>query len=352
MFPSRFTSTMRSVGGIVFSVAMGFALGGLLIWSVGGDPLRGYEALVVGAFGNPFRIGQLLTRTTPILLIALGTIFAFRASVWNVGQDGQFYFGALAATWLGVEFGWLPSYILIVVVILGGFLLGSLWSGLAGYFKARLGMDEILTTLMMNFIAVLIVDYLVTGPMKDPLSMANPVSPQISPAARLPFLVPGTYLHAGFILALAAAPLTYVLVWKTTLGYRLRAAGLSRRAAEYGGMNVFSTVLVAMLISGGLSGIAGAVEVSGVQHRLFVGISPGYWVMGIVAALLGKLRPAGVVLASLFISVLFVGADEMVRATGISTFLVFVIEGIIILVMLTTEKIGWFREKVKKDIAR
>ena len=313
------------------------------------NPLIAYQHLLLGALGGIGPFTQVLVRTTPVLLISLGTIVAFRAGIWNIGQEGQFYMGALTATITGIAFFGLPTWLFIPLLICTGFLGGAIWSGLVGIMKAKFGADEVISSLMLNFIAVLVIDFLVTGQLRDPESRGNPISPLISPGAYLPILLPGTRLHAGVLVALLAIPLVYLLLFRSVLGYQIRAVGFNPRAARYGGMDVSRIYLLVMIMGGGLAGVAGSSEIAGVHHRLFVGISPGFGGTGIIAALLGKLHPFGALFASVFYAIVFIGADEMARSTGISTFLVFVLQGVIILAVLATDRLKIFERRVRHD---
>jgi simple sugar transport system permease protein len=332
---------------IAFALALGFGVVGLIILALGANPLVAYQRLFLGAFGSPSKLALTLIRATPVILISLGTIIPFRSSIWNIGQEGQFYIGALAATLVGISLGFLPSIVLIPFLIIAGFVAGGAWSGLAGVLKAKLRADEVITTLMLNFVALLVIDFAVTGPLRDPESRGNPISPPIALSAHLPIIIPGTSLHAGFLIALLFAPVVYFLLFRTSLGFAIRSVGFNSIASTYAGMSVSKIYLTVMLLGGGFAGIAGMSEVAGVQQRLLVGISPGFGATGIVAALLGKLHPFGAVLASIFYASIFIGADEMARATGINTFLVFVIQGIVILAVLATDRWKWF-EGVRK----
>lgn len=327
---------------------MGFASGALLIVLLGVNPLIAYGHLFLGAFGGVDRLAQTLVRTTPILLISLGTIIPFRSGIWNIGQEGQFHMGALAATLIGIGLIETPTWVSVPLLMIAGFLAGAAWSAIAGVVKAKLNADEVISTLMLNFIAFLFIDYLLTGPLRDPEARGNPISPAISTFARLPIIIPDTRLHMGLIVGLSAAAVVYVLLFKTTLGYRIRAVGFNPRAARYGGISVSKVYLTVMLLGGGLAGLAGMSEVAGVHHRLLIGISPGFGGTGIIAALLGRLHPFGAILASLFYSSIFIGADEMARATGVSTFLVFVLQGVVILAVLATDRLRWFERGTQR----
>jgi len=319
------------------AVAAGLAVGALLIIGVGADPIKAYQALWEGSFGSIHSVTETIVKATPLLLAGLGMLIAYRGSVWNIGAEGQLQLGALAATVLGIVLGGLPAVVLLPLVIIGAFLAGGLWAAIAGWLKAKLEVNEVITTIMMNFVAILTVNWVMTGPLQDPTSGGVPITPYIAEAAQLPRLIPRTRLHAGLLLALICVGLVYVLLFKTTLGYQIRAVGANPRAARLAGIDVTRTILVAMVLSGGLAGLAGMSEICGLHHRLMGGFSPGYGFTAMVVALLGKLHPLGTVVAAILFAALVVGADAMTRAVRITTSLVFIIQGVVILFVLGSE---------------
>lgn len=320
----------------VLAVALALAVGAFLILVVGVSPLVAYVALVRGAFGSANSLTQIVLKATPLLLIGLGLTVAFRCKVWNIGAEGQFYMGALAATWVGVSFGGIPTPLMLPLVGVAGFTGGALWGVIPAVLKIKRGVNEIISTLMMNYIAIFFLSYLVRLPLKDP-DYYLPQTAAISSLSELPFLFPGSRLHAGIVVALLCVPLIYFVLWKTTLGYRIRAVGANPDAARYAGMNIARNIIMAMIISGGLAGLAGMVEVAGIHHRLLVGISPGYGYTAIVVALLGKLNPIGVMLAAYLFAVLVIGADSMQRILGIPVTIVVAIQALVILFVLGSE---------------
>ncbi len=321
------------------AVLSGLALGAILILSVGSHPLIAYRALFLGAFGNLNNLAETVAKTTPLLLIGLGVALALKASLWNIGAEGQFYAGALAATWVGVSLpGW-PPLILLPLAMLAAFVAGGLWGGIPGTLRARYGVSEIIVTIMLNYVAIFAVSYVIHGPLRDPEGYL-PQSPPLEPGAHLPILLPATRLHAGILMSLAGTALAYLILKKTTLGYRLIAVGGNPVAARFAGIEVGRTFALALALSGGLAGLAGMTEVTGIHHRLMDGISPGYGFTGIVVALLGKLNPIGITIASLLFAGLIVGADAMQREANLPVALVFIIQGLVVLFFLTAEFLG------------
>jgi len=318
------------------AMLLAFAVGGLLILSTGVNPLAAYAALAEGAFGNVFGLTETMVKATPLLFAGLGIVLAFRARVWNIGAEGQLYMGALAGTWVGINLVGLPAWIHLPITALAGCLAGGLWAAVPGLLRTRLRVNEVITTLMGNFIAFLFINYLVYGPMKDPTGYEIQ-SRAIQPSAVLFKLIPGTRFHAGFVLALLCAVAVHVLLWYTVIGYRIRAVGANPEAARYGGIKVSHYLLLALVLSGALAGLAGMSEISGFHYRLRDDISPGYGYTAIVVALLGRLHPLGVILAAILFAALEVGAHAMQRAMGIPIVIVYFIQGLVILCVLASD---------------
>jgi general nucleoside transport system permease protein len=310
-------------------------IGALMLLALKVNPIAAYSALVQGAVGSTFSLTQCLVKATPLLLVGAGICIAFRASVINIGGEGQIIVGALAGTALPLALPGLPGWLLIPMTCLGGFLAGSAWGFLPGILKARLRVNEILSTIMMNAIALQLMNLLLQGALMDPAGIARGTflaqSAQLPRSVWLPRLVPQTLLHAGLLIALALALLAYLLLWKTTIGYDIRAVGLNPSASRYSGINVPFYETLALTLAGGFSGLAGAIEVIGVQHRLMEGLTSGYGFTGIVAALLGGLHPIGLIPASIVFGGLLVGADKMQRAVQVPSALVTAILGLVVL---------------------
>jgi simple sugar transport system permease protein len=331
------------VGVQLAAIAAGLVVGGALIAGSGADPLVAYRAIWVGAFGDFYNILETLVKATPLLLAGLGVLAAFRCSVWNIGAEGQLRMGALAATALGIALAGsaLPSLVAIPLVLAAGFAAGGAWGALAGWLKVRWRVDEVIGTIMMNFIAALFVNYMITGPLREPTGGGVPLTREIAKAAELPRLfgsvLIGARLHLGFVIALLAAAAVYFFLWHTVPGYQLRAVGANPKAAELGGINVTWNIVLSLLISGGLAGVAGVGEVAGLHHRLIEGFSPNYGATGIVVALLGKLHPAGAVIAAILFGALIIGVDAMTRAVKVPGSIVFVIQGVTVLFVLAGE---------------
>ena len=258
----------------VGAIILALLVGAVFILLIGKNPIEAYIALLQGAFGDVFSIGETLENTTPLILTGLAVAFAFRAKLFNIGAEGQFLMGALAATWVGTSLS-VPSIIHIPLVLLAGIIVGGLWGGLAGLLKATRGVHEVISTIMLNFIAIFFISYMVTGPMKEVSALDIPQTARMADTAQLMKIMPPSRLSAGIIIALLAAGFIWWLLWKTTIGYEVRAVGLNFFAAEFGGIKPNYNMFLAMLISGGLAGLGGAIIISGLflryQHCRFAG---------------------------------------------------------------------------------
>ena len=319
----------------VAGVVVALLIGAIMLVVLKADPIAAYAAMVDGALGSISGITQSLVKATPLLLVGLGICIAFRANVINIGGEGQIIIGALMATWFPLTFNTWPGPLLIPATLVMGFLAGAAWGFVPGILKARLNVNEILSTIMMNSIAQQLMNMLLRGPLMDPSGIAAGTflaqSARLPQQAWLPRLVPQTLLHAGAILAVVLAVAVYVFLWRTTIGYRIRAVGLNPNASRYSGINVPFYQALAMTLAGGFAGLAGSIEVMGVQHRLLDGITSGYGFTGIVAALLGSLHPLGLIPAAILFGGLLVGAAQMQRTVQVPSSLITAILGLVVL---------------------
>jgi simple sugar transport system permease protein len=321
---------------VIFAAALAAVLiGALVLWAIGVEPLAVYKVILTDPLKDMYGITEILVRTVPLILVALGISVAFRSGILNIGGEGQIQIGIISAAAVALSLPELPKGLLLPLVLLVGTAGGALWGGIAGALKARLGVNEILSTVMLNYIAAQIYGFLLRGPMIDPeeltVGSGTPQTMRLPKAAWLDRLIPGTRLHAGLIIALIMAAVVFVLLWRTAAGFRLRAAGAEPKAARYAGIRVERSLVAAMLISGGFAGLAGAVEVSGVHRRAIEAISSGYGFSGIVVALFGGLHPAFIVPAAAFFGLLLIGADMTQRAMSVPANMVYVLQGAIIL---------------------
>jgi ABC-type uncharacterized transport system permease subunit len=308
-----------------------------------------YVALWNGSIGNPVQIAaalrsgdpkqlseafnpilESLVSTTPYIFAGLAVALGFRAGVFNIGAEGQLFMGAIFSTFVGYSITGIPAIIHIPLALLAGFLGGALWGFIPGWLKAKTGAHEVINTIMMNYVAFRFSEWMLSGPMKRPNSF-NPISPTIQSSAMLPKFFPDPIrFHLGFFIALGVAWLVYWFMFKTTWGFQLRTVGANPNAAKYAGMNIVSATILAMSLSGGLAGLAGANEVLGVNHSLALSFSSGYGFDSIALALLGNNHPVGVILASLLFGTLRNGATNMQVAAGIPIDIISVLQAIIL----------------------
>ena len=318
----------------------------LVAWA--GAPIgRTYLLLLEGGFGSRFALTETLTRATPLILTGLAVAVAFRARLFNIGAEGQFYVGALAAVAVGGLHGGegfgLPDPILYLLMIAAAMAAGALLLLVPAWLKTRLSVDEVVTTLLLNFIVLLFVSAMLDGPMKDPTALGWPQSVAVKPELELSRLVEKSRLHSGFLWAIAAALLLQWLNHATVLGFEMRAVGSNPRAAGFLGMRVRGVVLKTAIISGALAGLAGAAEVAGRTGYVTLDMSPGYGYSGIVIAMLAGLSPVRVVFAAIFIAGILVGADSMSRVVGVPNYLADVIVSVSLLTMLIASMLVQYR---------
>ena len=311
----------------VWALGLALSLGAVLILVAGGDPLAAYWAVLQGAFGDMFGFGVTLTKMAPILLAGLGVALAIQGGLFNIGAEGQIYLGGLGAAWVGLYVTGLPSILHIPLALLASALAGALWALLPAYLRVKRGVNEVITTLLMNYIAVYGVGYVVHGPMMEP-GAPYPFSPPLAETARLPLILPQADAHAGILLGLFAAVALHFMVNRTVSGYRIQAVGLNAQAAAYGGISVARTMVGVMLAAGALAGLAGAGEIMGLKYRLFDRFSPGYGFDAIAAAFLAGSQPLLVIPTSLFFGALRSGGNVMQRAVGTPVAIVIVIQGL------------------------
>lgn len=312
--------------GLKLGVSLGAGIVALLLVAIpvlfaGGSPLTAYGLMIQGAFGSTFALSETLNRATPLILTGLAAAVAFRAKLWNIGAEGQLYIGALAAVLVGSSMVQMPPALAIPAVMIAGFVAGGLMMVVPTIFKQKFGADEVVITLLLNFIVILFIQMLIEGPIKDPLAMGWPQSVPIAAEAKLPKLLPRLRMHWGLIVGVVAAIALWIVVRKTVLGFEIRAVGENKAAARFAGIPVNATMLKVALVSGGLAGLAGVSEVAGVKGYLSADLSPGFGYSGIVVAMLAGLSPIGTVVAAVFVAAVFVGADSMSRATGISNYI-------------------------------
>ncbi|MFZ4480400.1 MAG: ABC transporter permease [Rhodoferax sp.] len=337
---------LAPIGAILFTLLVSSLL---VLWA--GAPVgRTYGLLLQGGFGSVFALSETLTRAIPLMLTGLAATVAFKARLFNIGAEGQLYVGALAAIAVGGLHGGtgfaLPPALLFLLMMLAAALAGALLLLGPALLKAKLGVDEVVTTLLLNFIVLLLVSLMLDGPMKDPTAMGWPQSVALMGELELSKLIAQTRVHSGLLWGLALAVGLWALMKYTVLGFDLRAVGANARAAAFAGVPVTRTVVLVAMLSGALAGLAGAIEVAGRTSYLTLDMSPGYGYSGIVIAMLAALHPLGVIAASVFVAGVLVGADSMSRAIGVPTYIADVIVAaslisVLVATLLTQYRVRW-----------
>lgn len=318
--------------------------GGLVI-AAGANVLDAYTALFRGAFGGRINIIETLVKSAPLVFTGLAVAVAFRARFWNIGAEGQLLAGAMAAAYIGALEG-LPVWSLVPLMILAGAAAGGLWASIPALLKVRLRVDDVVATLMLNFVIFYGMMALLSGPWKDSLS-GYPDSPDIRMDAEYPILIEATRLHFGVLLAALGAVLVWLVMTRTTFGFAVRAVGENARAAAHAGIPVNRVVFLTAVLSGGLAGLAGVGEVAGLHFQVMASLSPGYGYTGIVIAMLARLNPLGVVPAAVFFAAVATGSESMSRATGVPVFLGDVIQGASLICMLVALLFTQYRIRIR-----
>ncbi|HMQ51625.1 MAG TPA: ABC transporter permease [Anaerolineae bacterium] len=325
-----------------------------MILVAGFDPVETYLTLLKAAFGSPRGIGVTITNATPLLLAGLAVAIPFRCGLLNIGGEGQIYIGGLTATLAALYLPGLPFLLHLPLTLLAGFSGGALWGAIPGWLLAARKLNEVITTIMMNFIGFWLVSFLVHGPLKDPDSFGYAWTAEVPISAQIPLVFRTARINLGIALALICALLAYFLLWRTTLGYEMRAVAAQAQTARFAGIHVERTMILAMLIGGGLAGLAGAAVILGVQLRLSDFFSPGYGFTAIAVALVGRSSPLGVVLAALFFGALENGAGSIERSLGIPQGVASSIQGITLVFILASQSLTiahWLQKRRTVQLA-
>ncbi|MFA6506375.1 MAG: ABC transporter permease [Treponemataceae bacterium] len=310
----------------------------LCVRAVGSDVSKAALGFFRGAFGSAYGISEVLVRATPLMLSALGVSIGFQTGFFNIGAEGQIYVGAAATTAVALAFPSLSPAAMIPLALGAGFVAGGVWALIPGFLKARFGLSEIINTIMFSYIAVNVVGILVRTVLKDP-SYPLPMSSETPQSLSLPLLMETSRLHAGFPIALLSAFFVHALMRWTVPGFRMRSVGLNPRASRCVGISVYGNLLLAAFLGGGFAGLAGACEIAGVHHKLLEGISPGFGYTAIIVALLGRSRPAGIVVASLGIAALQIGSMSMQRSAGVPSSIAWIVMGLLVLLILARPRL-------------
>ncbi len=341
----------------VFATLAALLVGAIMLLLLKVNPIEAYRAMWDGAFGSQNALAETLTKATPLLLVGLGICISFRGDVINIGGEGQMIVGAILGTLVGINLVDWPGWAVVPIALVAGFIGGAIWGGIPGVLKAYFKVNEILSTVMMNAIAVQLMNFLLRGPMIDPsqaeLASKIPQTARLIDAFRLPRWVP-TRLHLGALIAVVLAILVYILLWRTTWGYRIRAVGQNPDASRYAGVKVRNYIVLALILSGAFAGLAGVMQVYGVNYRMITdgsasGFTGSAGFNGIVAALFGGLHPIGTIPASILFGALLVGANKMQRVVQVPSALITALNGLVVVFVVSSEI--WRRRRQSRRLA-
>lgn len=329
---------LRGLGSSAAAVAAAFGAGAILLALAGANPVRAYADMLAGTFGSRFDFSLVLVEAAPLLLIGLGLIVAFRARVWNIGAEGQLLMGALAGGAFAIHAPIGAQAVMIPAACAAGAAAGGAWGWVVGFLRARWNVNEVISSLLLSYVALRGLEYAIRKPLRDPVGF-QPVSQTLPDAARLPD-VPGLRVHIGLLVGLALIPVIAYLMRRTPFGFRVRMLGLNRDATEAAGAPTGRLIVGVMVISGALAGLAGILQVMGPESRLTGNISPGFGFTAIIVALIARLRPVGVLAASVLIGALTLGGDVIQRTQQVPRVLTLVIQALFVLMLLVADKLG------------
>jgi len=329
------TSKLFKTSAPFLAVLLALITAGFILLFAGVNPIKAYSGMLQESLGSAFGISETLLKSTPLILTGLGVSLAFRMKLWNIGADGQLHMGAIGATWVALYSG-LQGVFMLPAMFLASFIMGGLWAGVAGVLKAKIRVNEIIVTLLMNYIAISIVSFLVYGPWKDPNGHNFPLTAQFADFARLTSFF-NTRLHTGFLLAIVLVFIMYILMEKTLWGYEIKVIGNNQNAAKYAGIKIDRSIIGVLFLSGALAGVAGFSEVAGVQFRLQEGVSSGYGYTAIIVAWLAGRSAIGVLVVSIIMSIILVGGDSLQILMQLPVAFVNLFQGLILFFILASE---------------
>lgn len=346
-------TALRSLVTPVIASIFAIIIGGIIVTCIGYNPAQVYGSLLSGAFGNMFSLGNTLAGAVPLILTGLGIAIAFRAGLFNIGADGQYWVGAMVAVWIGYHFNGLPGWLHMIVCLVGAMLAGGLWGGIIpGLTKAYVGAHEVISTMMMSYIGIDLARYMIEeGPMRQ--KGYTPQSPQVNSHTFMTVLI-SPQLTTGIFWAVIACVVVWLLLKKSTTGFQLRAVGFNQRASRYAGMNVAWNTVLALGLSGVFAGLAGGIQMLSADHRLMDSFNTGYGYTGIVVALLARNNPFGVILAAIFFAALGTGAQNMQMVSGVPASLTDVLTGLIVFFVAAERMIpmmrDWYKNRKKSQV--
>lgn len=317
----------------LISVLLALLVGSILLVFIGVNPLKAYQYLIFDNFTSIYKISEVLAKAAPIIMTALAFTFAYKTGLFNIGGEGQMFIGAIAAVYVGLHSASLHPVLAISLCLISAFVAGGIWGAIPGLLKSIFSSSEIITTIMLNYIATYLLSYMVDKPLRE-ASGFYPQTDLIAESAHLPLVISNTRFHIGVIIAVIFAVIIYILLWKTPFGYRLRAVGSNPDGAEYAGIDIKKNMILSLAISGALAGVAGFTEINGIHHRMLDNFSRGVGFDGIASSLLGRANPLGVILSALLLGMLQTGANAMQRGVGVPANIVNIIQALIIIFVL------------------
>ncbi|MCE2658506.1 MAG: ABC transporter permease [Rubrivivax sp.] len=336
-------SKVLSVASPVIALALTVLVGVLLFVLLGKDPVRGLQMFFVEPLKSAYALSELAVKATPLILIALGLALCFRSNVWNIGAEGQFILGALGGGWVAMQAGPQTSGAIVVAILLAGTLGGMLWAGIVALLRDRFNANEILVSLMLVYVAIFLLSYLVYGPWKDPQGYNFPQTITFAAPTKIPRLVEGLRMHAGLLLALAAVAAFWVFLFRTYQGFALQVGGLAPAAARYAGFSSRRALWTALLVSGGMAGLAGALEAAGPLGQLTPHVPVGYGFAAIIVAYVGRLHPVGIVLSAVLMSMFYIGGELAQSRLGLPKSLTGVFQGLLLFALLACDTLIHYR---------
>jgi simple sugar transport system permease protein len=335
-----------SLASPLLALAVTVLIGIVLFALLGKDPLRGLQVFFVEPVKNLYQLSELSIKATPLVLVALGLAVCFRSNVWNIGAEGQFVIGALTGGWVAMQAGpgtaWL-GHAIVVPILLAGVLGGMAWAAIVALLRDRFNANEILVSLMLVYVAELVLGYLVYGPWKDPAGYNFPQSISFLPETRIPRLLPGLRAHIGVLIALAAVAAFWVFLFRSYRGYALQVGGLAPLAARYAGFSSRSALWTALLVSGGMAGLAGALEAAGPLGQLTPYVPAGYGFAAIIVAFVGRLHPVGIIFSAVLMSMFYIGGELAQTRLGLPKSLTGVFQGLLLFTLLACDTLIHYR---------
>ncbi|MGB9729065.1 MAG: ABC transporter permease [Thermoprotei archaeon] len=326
----------------VMALLASFLVYGFILMIAGFNPILAYSFMVNNVFLNSYGFSNMIIRSSAIMLSALGLTMAYKAGIFTIGSEGQIYIGAVATTWIAFTFASLPSPILITLMIIASFAAGAFWAFIPGIMRALINANEVISTLMMNYIAILIVRYLVYGPWKDVKGYGFPITPIIPSSAMLP-VIPYTNIHIMPIIGIFIGIILAYIMYRTRIGYEIAVFGGNPDAARYSGISSLKVIITVMIISGGLAGLGGMGEVSGFQHRLIANISLGYGYMAIIVVWLARLNPIVTIISSFLFGGMLTGADTLQTRFSLPISSIYTFEALILIFVLIADLLSKYR---------